>query len=51
VLIAPAQRDLQDGVQVGDRAVAADEQPAPDQRADPAQDDPQLVQDRGSGLK
>ena len=36
VLAAPAQRDLQGGMQVGDRAVAADEQPAPDQRADPA---------------
>jgi hypothetical protein len=38
-------------MQVGDGAVAADEQPAPDQRADPAQDEPQLVDDRGSGLK
>ena len=36
VLTAPAQCDLQGGMQVGDRAVAADEQPAPDQRADPA---------------
>ena len=50
VLITPAQSHLQGGMQVGDGAVAADEEPAPDQRADPAQDDPQLVDHRGSGL-
>ena len=42
---APAQSDLQGGMQVGDGAVAADEQPAPDQRADAAQGDAQLVHD------
>ena len=36
VLIAPAQRKLKDGVEIGDRAVATNEQAAPDQRADAA---------------
>jgi len=36
VLVAPAQDQLQRGMQVGDGAVAAKEQAAPDQRADPA---------------
>jgi hypothetical protein len=36
VLVAPAQGDLQRGMQVGDGAVAADEQTAPDQWADAA---------------
>ena len=46
VLGAPAQSDLQrGGMQVGEGAVAADTQPAPDQWADAAQDDAQLVHD------
>ena len=46
VLIAPAQRKLKGGVEIGDGAVAANEQAAPDQRADAAQDDAQLVHHR-----
>ena len=36
VLGAPCKHRLQGGMQVGDGAVAAKEQAAPDQRADPA---------------
>jgi hypothetical protein len=36
VLIAPAEGRLHGGMEVGDGAVAADQQPAPDQRADGA---------------
>jgi len=43
VLTAPPERGLQHDVQVGDRGVASDEQPPPDQRADPVQHHPQLV--------
>jgi hypothetical protein len=46
VLVAPVQSDLQRGMQVGSGAVATDEQSAPDQWADAAQDDAQLVHDR-----
>ena len=46
VLVAPVQSDLQRGMQVGNGAVAADEQSAPDQWADATQDDAQLVHDR-----
>ncbi len=46
VLVAPAQRRLQGDMQVGDGAVAADQQAPPDQGADTAEDDPQLVDDR-----
>src|ERR1700681_3333215 len=49
VLIAPPQRSLQGGVEIGDRTVAANVQAAPDQRADPAQDDAQLVHHRLGG--
>jgi hypothetical protein len=45
VLVAPAQSDLQGGMQVGDGAVAADEQTALDQWADAAQHDAQWVHD------
>jgi hypothetical protein len=45
MLITPAQGCLQCGMQVGDAAVAADEQPSPDQRADAAQDHSKLVHD------
>ena len=37
VPIFPAEGDLQYGVQLGDRAVASNEQPPPNQRADAAQ--------------
>jgi len=43
VLIAPAQYSLKGGVEIGDGAVAPDEQAAPDQRADAAQNDAKLV--------
>ena len=36
VLVAPAQHALKAGVEIGDGAVATDEQAAPDQRADTA---------------
>jgi transposase-like protein len=43
--LAPAEGDLQRSVQVGNGAVASNEQASPDQRADAAQDDAQLVTD------
>ena len=46
VLIRPAQHKLEGGLQVGDRGVAPDEDAAPDQRTDAAQDDAEVV-DRG----
>jgi hypothetical protein len=46
VLITPAESCLRSGMQVGQGTVAADEQPAPDQRADVPQDDVQLVDHR-----
>ena len=46
VLIAPAQCSLKGCVEIGDRTVAANEQAAPDRRADTAQDDAQLVHHR-----
>jgi hypothetical protein len=45
VLVAPIQSDLQGGMQVGDAGVAPDEQTAPDQWADAAQHDAQLIHD------
>ena len=36
VLVAPAEDELQGGVEVGDGAVAPDQNPAPDQGADAA---------------
>ena len=47
---APTKGYLQGSVQVGDGAVAADEQASPDQRANAAQDDAQLVHE-GSGRR
>jgi hypothetical protein len=46
VLVGPAQHSLESGVEIGDGTVAANEQPAPDQRTDIAQDDTQLAQER-----
>src|SRR5438067_12530514 len=43
VLVGPAQHALESGVQVGDGAVAMDKHAVPDQRANAAQDDTQLV--------
>ena len=34
MLVAPAKRDLEDVVQIGDRAVAAHQKPSPDHRTD-----------------
>ncbi len=51
MLAIPVEGCLQRGVQVGDGAVAADEQASPDQRAYPAQKHAQLVGDTGSGGK
>ena len=39
VLVTPAECQLQRGVQVGDRAVVANQEAAPDQRADATQYD------------
>ena len=46
VVVAPVEDELQGGVKFGDRAVAADQDPAPDQRADAVQHHPELVDDR-----
>jgi len=43
VLVAPPERGLQHGVQVGEGGGVGDQQPAPDQWADPGQYHPQLV--------
>jgi len=43
VLVAPAEGELEGGVEVGDRAVAADKEPSPDQWADATQDPAELV--------
>ena len=48
VLTAPAERGLQDGVQLGDRGVGGDQQAPPDQRADPVHHHPQLVERSGT---
>jgi hypothetical protein len=42
-LVTPAEGELQDQVQLGDGGVLGDQQPTPDQRADPGQDHPKLV--------
>jgi hypothetical protein len=42
VLVSPAQGELEGGMQVGNGGVAANQQAAPDQRADAAEHDPQL---------
>src|SRR5881227_2696698 len=46
VLVGPAQHALEGGVEIGDGAVAANQQTAPDQRANAAQVDAQLVHHR-----
>jgi hypothetical protein len=51
VLVAPAQGELEGGVEVGDAAVAADKEPAPDQRADATQHDAELVDEGTSGWR
>jgi hypothetical protein len=43
VIAAPAEYRLHDCVQFGDRGLVRHEQPPPDQRADPADHRPQLV--------
>jgi hypothetical protein len=43
VLVAPAQGDLEGGVEVGEAAVASDQQLAPDQGADATQHHAELV--------
>jgi hypothetical protein len=47
VEILPAHRRLHDGVQVGDGGVAADQHPPPNQGADAAQADLELIDGRG----
>jgi hypothetical protein len=42
VLVRPAHRELESGMQVGDGGVAANQQAAPDQWADVAEHNPQL---------
>ena len=41
--VAPAQGNLEDVMKIGDRAVAADQKPAPDHGADLTQDYFELV--------
>jgi hypothetical protein len=43
---SPAERNLKGGVEIGDGGVTANEHATPDQRADPAQDNAQLVHQR-----
>jgi|SRR6266851_7189490 len=49
MLAAPPEGYLQRSVEVGNAAVTSNEQAAPDQRADAAQDDAQLVHDGFGG--
>jgi len=46
MVVAPPQSGLQRGVHLGDGRVAADEQAAPDQRADSTKDDTLLIDTR-----
>ena len=43
MLIVPVESDLEDGVEVSQGGVAADEETAPDENADLSQDDTQLI--------
>jgi hypothetical protein len=43
MVITPSEQDLQDGVEMRQRGLATYKHPAPDEWADAAQDDPQLV--------
>lgn len=47
--IAPAEGDLDDGVQLGDGRRIAHQQAVPDQRADSVESDAELVDSRGVG--
>src|SRR5262245_33938773 len=50
MLIAPGKQDLQDRMELRQSRLAAYQHPTPDERADAAQDDPQLVDaEWGSG--
>ena len=49
MLAGSAEYHLEDSLQIGDRRVAADEDPAPDQRTDAAQGDTEGLDDRGGG--
>jgi hypothetical protein len=51
VLVAPAEGELEGGVEVGDAAVAADQEAAPDQRADATQHDAELVDAETGGRR
>ncbi len=51
VLVAPAEGDLEGVVEVGDAAVAADKEPAPDQGADAAQHDAEPVDAETGGRR
>lgn len=50
MVVGPPESELQGGVKVGDVAVAPDQNPAPDQRADAPQHHPELV-DEGIGKR
>jgi hypothetical protein len=43
MLATPVKDDLEDGMEVGQSGVAADEESTPDERTDLAQDDTQLI--------
>ena len=49
MLAAPVKDDLEDGMEVRQGGAAADEEAAPDERTDLAQDDTQLIEAGGSG--
>jgi hypothetical protein len=51
VLVAPAQGELEGGVEIDDAAVAADKEPAPDQGADATQHHAELVDQGTSGWR
>ena len=43
MLVTPGKEDLQDRMEVRQGGLAADQHPTPDERADAAQDDTQLI--------
>ena len=51
VLVASAQGELEGDVEIGDAAVAADKEPAPDQGADATQRNAELVDGGTSGWR
>jgi len=47
VIVLPGEGDLQDGVQLGQGGIGANQETAPDERADPSQHHAQLVDGQG----